>query len=205
VLQEYLESTLKKKIIERENRKKEGVPLFFDVCCKFILKEGLDKEGIFRLSAVKEEQLALKQALETLPLQKIDLLSFSIHAVCSVIKLFLREQPEPLLGFDLYEPLIDIHRNSNEEEQKQLLLQLLNQKLSAPRLRFLKYLMIFLEEVAKWSEKNRMVSTNLSIVFGPALLRPLNETIETRLNLPTANNIIQIFIENHHLFAEKNE
>lgn len=56
------------------------------------------------------------------------------------------------------------------------------------------YLMKFLATVAQHCEVNRMTSYNLSIVFGPSLLRPREESIESSLKSPRANLVIQTLI-----------
>lgn len=57
------------------------------------------------------------------------------------------------------------------------------------------YLVRFLHMVSTKSAVNKMNTTNLSIVFGPTLLRPETETIETTLNSPIVNGIVQRIIE----------
>lgn len=84
---------------------------------------------------------------------------------------------------------------SQQQEVKEILTSL------GPHLATLKYLMNFLvKEVQVQSHLNKMTPTNLSIVFGPTLMRPEKETMETTLNSPLINHIVQRIIEVSPLF-----
>jgi hypothetical protein len=47
---------------------------------------------------------------------------------------------------------------------------------------FLQYLMNFLHKVSLKAEENLMTPKNLAVVFGPNILRPRVETVETAMN-----------------------
>lgn len=49
-------------------------------------------------------------------------------------------------------------------------------------------------EVSTHSEVNKMTPSNIAIVFGPTLLRPKVETIETSLSSPLVNHAIERII-----------
>ena len=57
------------------------------------------------------------------------------------------------------------------------------------------YLIAFLALVCENSQVNKMTPSNLAIVFGPTLMRPKTETIESTLNSPLVNHVFQRFIE----------
>ena len=50
-------------------------------------------------------------------------------------------------------------------------------------------------EVITQSDVNKMTGRNTAIVFGPALMRPEIETVETTLNSPMVNLCVQRIIE----------
>jgi len=84
----------------------------------------------------------------------------------------------------------------NEEKLLDVILPIFNTIPSINR-HVLAYLFKFLVLVAQQAETNRMTAYNLSIVFGPSLLRPKEDTIETSLKSPKANFVVQTFI-NHY-------
>lgn len=47
------------------------------------------------------------------------------------------------------------------------------------------------------SAKNKMSVFNLGVVFGPTLLRPLEDTIASILDIKFNNVVIEIFVENY--------
>ena len=80
------------------------------------------------------------------------------------------------------------------EEKKQELVGVL--KGLGEHLPTLKVLVEFLvREVCVHSGVNKMTPSNLSIVFGPTLMRPEKETMETTLNSPLVNNVVQCILE----------
>ncbi|XP_028256192.1 rho GTPase-activating protein 1-like [Parambassis ranga] len=69
-----------------------------------------------------------------------------IHLAAVILKIFLRELPEPLLTYQLYNDIVNLASAS-------------------PR-----YLITFLAQVSANSEVNKMTNSNLAVVFGPNLL-----------------------------------
>lgn len=59
----------------------------------------------------------------------------------------------------------------------------------------IQYLVRFLSKVASHKEQNMMGASNLAIVFGPSMLRPRIESIESSLNCPVINRAVQLIIE----------
>lgn len=54
------------------------------------------------------------------------------------------------------------------------------------------------------SSKNKMSVFNLGVVFGPTLLRPLEDTIASILDIKFNNVVIEIFVENYDIiFRQK--
>ena len=41
--------------------------------------------------------------------------NFCIHSICGVLKLWFRELPEPLLTFELYDTIIKLEREENDD------------------------------------------------------------------------------------------
>lgn len=105
------------------------------------------------------------------------------------MKLYLRELEEPLIPFSHYNKTVTAMRSfensHNVSELKAVLTNLpdLNRAI-------LSRLIQFLTMVGAASAKNRMDLKNLGIVFGPTLLRPIKETLETMMS---DTNIVNLF------------
>jgi fructose-specific component phosphotransferase system IIB-like protein len=66
--------------------------------------------------------------------------------------------------------------------------------LPEPNLQTLEYLVRHLARVATHSHVNKMESANLAIVFGPTLIKPPVESMESVLNVGPQNSIVDALI-----------
>ncbi|XP_063043988.1 rho GTPase-activating protein 1 isoform X1 [Engraulis encrasicolus] len=145
----------------------EGIPVVMRDTIEFLRTQGLEMEGIFRRSAnvtlVKTVQEKYNSGEEVNFGEMED-----VHLAAVILKTFLRELPEPLLTYQLYNDIINF-QNVDKDAQVvtiQNLLAMLPQENYAS----LKYLILFLAEVSAQSEINKMNNSNLAVVFGPNLL-----------------------------------
>ncbi|KAL6050455.1 hypothetical protein QOT17_019833, partial [Balamuthia mandrillaris] len=125
--------------------------------------------------------------------EPIDFSKLCPHDVAGLLKVFLRELPEPLLTFELYEPIMAALEDQDLNRR--------NEKLGAALLAlpehnsiFLDYLFKFLHKVARHSANNKMDASNLSIIFTPTLIKPKVTTTENLL-CPLGGQLIAHFIE----------
>ena len=89
----------------------------------------------------------------------VDLLSYQIHDVASVLRCFFRELPEPVIPFDLYDSIIDIQRDGSLElDQRIQALQAVLSNLSRARQNLLFYLVDFLQDIREHSGSNKMTT-----------------------------------------------
>ena len=58
----------------------------------------------------------------------------------------------------------------------------------------LEYLMKHLSRVIKYADVNKMAESNLSIVFGPTLLRPLVDSMDTVINMQFQSTVVESMI-----------
>ncbi|XP_072829579.1 SH3 domain-binding protein 1 isoform X2 [Vicugna pacos] len=126
--------------------------------------------GLFRLAAGASVLKRLKQMMASDPRSLQEFCS-DPHAVAGALKSYLRELPEPLMTFDLYD---DWMRAASLKEPGARLEALQEVCSRLPRENFsnLRYLMKFLARLAEEQEVNRMTPSNIAIVLGPNLLWP---------------------------------
>lgn len=86
------------------------VPRILEKCCEAIESYGLTSVGLYRLSGTTSKVQKLKMVLDR-DLEAVDLMSdewrMDVNNVTSVLKLWLRELPEPLLTFALYHGYVE--------------------------------------------------------------------------------------------------
>ncbi|KAH8248112.1 hypothetical protein KR038_001511, partial [Drosophila bunnanda] len=143
-----------------------------ELCCCCLLEHGLEEEGLLRVGCASTKLRRMKHALEAqhvktpLPLDYQD-----PHVIGSILKLYLRELPEPLLTYGLYKDFIRIAERHNESERKTEIKAILA-KLPKENYANLRYLTRFLALVQQRSVHNKMSSQNLAIVMSPNMLWP---------------------------------
>jgi len=140
---------------------------------KFLRKPGrVDVDGIFRVSGSAKhiDELQAKFMLKpdlNLETVKLETGVVTVHDVAALLKLFLRNLPEPLLTvhFERLCPLVQQLENGHD---RLLLLQLFYISLPPANRDCFESLVRFLHRVAR--ERNKMNATNLALVFAPAML-----------------------------------
>eukprot|EP00056_Hartaetosiga_gracilis_P008750 m.125893 g.125893 ORF g.125893 m.125893 type:complete len:453 (-) comp12986_c0_seq3:1771-3129(-) len=188
----------------REGRKNGAVPYVIEACVKRIKQDGLDVVGIFRLPGSHAEVKELKQAFSQARLPPIH--EADVHSVASLLKEYLRQLPEPLLTYGLYDSFMDItqdmkqHNGSKDVE----LLKPLVKSLPYNNFTVLKYLCEFLEEVAAHSAVNKMSLVNIATVFAPNFCTTKDTSAEALIrHTPLVHSLTMAFIRHHvELFSE---
>jgi len=96
----------------------QPLPRFLKLCFSFISKTGMDTTGIFRVSGALRIVEAFKKRVDTnmfLPVKP----DVDPNAITGLVKMYLRELPEPLLTYRLYEPLKKIVSIGDEEDDEE--------------------------------------------------------------------------------------
>lgn len=183
-------------LLEREKRKSIGVPVIVERLVNHIKDSGMKEEGLMRVSGVHSEIATLRQMVDRGEAATISLSDYSLPTVCSLLKLYFRELPEPLLTFDLYDPLVALQEQEDMElDQRLNIIQSHIRKIPSQNRKLLKYILRFLLNIATCSEFNKMTPTNLSIVMTPGLIRARTQTTKSALQAPLANSLTELLIE----------
>ncbi|XP_011602360.2 GEM-interacting protein isoform X2 [Takifugu rubripes] len=166
--------------------KRDEVPFVVLQCTSEIEHRALSVQGVYRVSGSKPRIQKLCQAFEVQK-EKVDLSEYSPHDITSILKQFFKELPEPLLTFDLYNGFVTVGKNIQHQNEREPHLdtnevmeiihnlQDLLQKLPSYCYSTLQHLIAHLQKVSE-NDDNKMSQSNLGIVFGPTLLRPLVST-----------------------------
>jgi hypothetical protein len=149
----------------------KGVPLCILQCCAVVNRDGLDVEGIFRRAGAKSKMRNIQAKISngTADFGTREGYEYDIHAIAGTIKKYLRELPEPLFTFPLYDQWTSaLYIEDNDEKLYEL--QRLVESLPPGNKDTLKFLTQFFANVASHGEVNLMKESNLSLVIGPNLL-----------------------------------
>ncbi|XP_056383642.1 rho GTPase-activating protein 1 [Hyla sarda] len=145
----------------------QKIPQVVQETVTYLRQNALSTEGIFRRSASTQVVREVQQKYNIgtpVDFQQYD----DVHLTAVILKTFLRELPEPLLTFNLYNYVVGF--SSIEAEKKVESSRATLQTLPEENYEVLRFLVGFLVEVSARSDENKMTNTNLAVVFGPNLL-----------------------------------
>uniref|UniRef100_A0A8C9XPJ2 Rho GTPase-activating protein 44 n=1 Tax=Sander lucioperca TaxID=283035 RepID=A0A8C9XPJ2_SANLU len=144
-----------------------------EACVTMLLECGMQEEGLFRIAPSASKLKKLKASLDC-GVMDVQEYSADPHAIAGALKSYLRELPEPLMTYELYNDWIQA---SNIQDQDKRLQALLNacEKLPPANNNNFKYLIKFLSKLTEDQDVNKMTPGNIAIVLGPNLLWMHNE------------------------------
>ncbi|XP_013414893.1 rho GTPase-activating protein 24 [Lingula anatina] len=155
------------------------VPDVVRKCVDFLREHGLDTEGIFRLPGRSSVLKELKEKFDTCEApDKFDLENVDVHSIASLLKMYLRELPEPLIPGDQFLMLASLASKFQcglEDEATEKAAELLKE-IPPFNYNLLKYVCTFFQEVSRYSEVNKMGISNLATVLGPNIARSEDTT-----------------------------
>ncbi|XP_068558495.1 rho GTPase-activating protein 45 isoform X1 [Cebidichthys violaceus] len=93
----------------------DGIPFIITKCISEIERRALKMKGIYRVNGVKTRVEKLCQAFEN-GKELVELSQCSPHDISNVLKLYLRQLPEPIMLFRLYNSLMGLAKESLQGE-----------------------------------------------------------------------------------------
>ncbi|ELR12416.1 RhoGAP domain containing protein [Acanthamoeba castellanii str. Neff] len=185
-------------LMERERSECRPVPVILEQFLHALRADPaiVRTEGLFRLAG---SALAIKQLTHKIDIgEALDFSSIETHALAGLLKLWLRSLPEPLLTHELYQSFIDAVDGRNEVAAlKDVVAQLpIYNKYT------LRHLIAFLVEVTSHSDVNKMVSSNMAIVFGPNLLVKRGASIYDCSDVHLQQAVVKALIDSYDQIFE---
>uniref|UniRef100_A0A8C6TQT4 Rho GTPase activating protein 44 n=1 Tax=Neogobius melanostomus TaxID=47308 RepID=A0A8C6TQT4_9GOBI len=161
-----------------------------EACVTMLLECGMQEEGLFRVAPSASKLKKLKASLDC---GVLDVQEYSAdpHAIAGALKSYLRELPEPLMTFDLYNDWIQASNIQDQDKRLQALLGAC-EKLPAANANNFKYLIKFLSKLTEYQDVNKMTPGNIAIVLGPNLLWTHNEGNITEMMTTVSLQIVGI-------------
>ncbi|KAB0345634.1 hypothetical protein FD754_022560 [Muntiacus muntjak] len=148
----------------------QPVPLVVESCVRFINLNGLQHEGIFRVSGAQPRISEIRDAFERGQDPLVEgCTAHDLDSVAGVLKLYFRSLQPPIFPPDLFGELLASAELEAVAERVEHVAGLLS-RLPGPVLVVLRYLFTFLNHLAQYSDENMMDPYNLAVCFGPTLL-----------------------------------
>ncbi|EAU92860.2 hypothetical protein CC1G_03647 [Coprinopsis cinerea okayama7 len=142
------------------------IPKIVRLCIEEIDRRGLDSEGIYRVSGRHAVVQALQHDIEKDESEFQFTPKDDIYAVASLLKLYLRELPEPLFKFSWQDRVQHTLDRAEHVANNFMLLRSKIRRLPSVHQATLRALIEHLSRVVARSEKNKMDPKNVAIVFG---------------------------------------
>ncbi|CAH1241459.1 ARHGAP5 [Branchiostoma lanceolatum] len=163
------------KIVQSEDN---PIPLFVEMCVKYIENEGIRTEGIFRVNGKKEDTDLIRLKFDEEEITDLNDLQVadgdhkvSVNAAAGALKSFFVELPDPLIPHSVHDDLI-VAISTKDDQIKVRNLREVLRKLTPVTQAVFKYLLEHLYRVSEFNLDNKMTSENLAICFMPTLMRP---------------------------------
>ncbi|XP_028283061.1 rho GTPase-activating protein 29-like isoform X2 [Parambassis ranga] len=206
----------------------DGIPFIIKKCTSEIESRALNIKGIYRVNGAKSRVEKLCQAFEN-GKDLVELSDLSPHDISNVLKLYLRQLPEPLILYRFYNDFIGLAKECQrvivEEVDKpqgtqagekdgpsiqlnRVIFKIrdLLRQLPSANYRTLRYLIAHLNRVTEQAEENKMTASNLGIIFGPTLVKPRQTDAEVSLSslvdYPYQALMVELLVRHFHTVFE---
>ncbi|XP_058031950.1 rho GTPase-activating protein 29 isoform X3 [Ahaetulla prasina] len=201
----------------------DGIPFIIRKCTSEIESRALNVKGIYRVNGAKSRVEKLCQSFEN-GKDLVELSELHAHDISNVLKLFLRQLPEPLILSRFYNEFIGLAKESQNingeldmkqmrpktNKQQSVCIELnriilkikdLLRLLPTANYNTLKFLLAHLCRVSEQSDENKMSARNLGIIFGPTLIRPRETdatlSLSSLVDYPYQARMIELLITHY--------
>ncbi|CAG9558964.1 unnamed protein product [Danaus chrysippus] len=171
------------------------VPEFVRACVREIeaSDDNMATDGLYRASGNLSQVQKIRLEIDQNNMSVIEN-SPDIHVLTGSLKLFFRELKEPLIPCCLFDRVLAAcsirPREARIREFRDIV-----QSLPQCNRDTLKFLLEHLLKVTQYSERNRMHTANLAIVFGPTLLwAPAEQAHNIAIDCIQQNNVVDVLL-----------
>ncbi|XP_067935314.1 N-chimaerin-like isoform X2 [Watersipora subatra] len=158
----------------------KSIPFLVEKCVEEIESRGIHHEGIYRIAGFHDDIEGIRKAFDLDGDADISEQNYEdIATITSVLKLFFRQLPVPLITFEVY-PKLTAAVAKEGKSVRETISDLKSSLIQLPTSHYqtLKYLICHLNRVSLAKDRNMMSAENLSIVFAPTMLQsPLSDPI----------------------------
>jgi len=194
-------------ILERE-KPLDGIPRVVKDLISYLDKHGLNDMGLFRIpgtsTIVKKIRFEYNQAFVTGRYPKLEEIpDFQPNDASGLLKMFFHDLPEPLLPYRMYYDFLSSQVDYDEPADKKARLKELINSLPDANYKILKYLIEFFIRVVANQQVNKMGAENVAMCFGPNILQPEEQTIDSTLAIPKTNSCIAWMITDFDFIFQK--
>uniref|UniRef100_A0A9J7ZS19 Rho GTPase-activating protein 29 n=2 Tax=Cyprinus carpio TaxID=7962 RepID=A0A9J7ZS19_CYPCA len=206
----------------------DGIPFIIKKCTSEIENRALNIKGIYRVNGAKSRVEKLCQAFEN-GKDLVELSDLYPHDISNVLKLYLRQLPEPLILFRYYNDFIGLAKESQSiivdeveasrgrptADSPQISVELnrvlfkikdLLRQLPSAHYKTLQFLIQHLHRVTERADENKMTASNLGIIFGPTLIKPRQADAEVSLSslvdYPYQALIVELLIRHYEMIFD---
>lgn len=156
--------------LKEDEQMVSSIPVVLKDMVEYLYNHGLQHRGLFRLCGSVVRIRTLRQRWDSG--ERVDLQTEGdVPTVASLLKLFFRELPVPLIPETQRKQLIQTLTGNENDDLTNLSLKQNLCHLPSDNLIILSYLINFLSRVATHSQSNHMPMENLATIFGPCIFQ----------------------------------
>lgn len=142
------------------------LPLVVRDCIDFLQEHGLKSEQIYKVEPVKTRLQHYKRLYNNRESQGTD--DMEVPTACGLLKLFLKELPEPILTTDLIARFEEVSSHPQVTQQEKELKSLLQQLPNCNKT-LLSWILLHFDSVIQNEKQNKMNAQSLAMLLSPPL------------------------------------
>uniref|UniRef100_A0A182QLW5 Rho-GAP domain-containing protein n=1 Tax=Anopheles farauti TaxID=69004 RepID=A0A182QLW5_9DIPT len=143
-----------------------NLPLVVRDCIDYLQENGLQNEQIYKVEAVKTKLQQLKRTYNNREGSCVG--EMDVPIACGLLKMFLRELPEPILTTDLSSRFEEVASHSQVSQQEEELVCLVEQLPSCNRV-LLSWMFVHVDAVTQNEDFTKMNAQNIAMLLSPTL------------------------------------